>query len=795
MNKVLCLLLLCLSSGGYAQQFVVSGFVGDGATQERLPGVNIFESTKRKGAVSNPFGFYSLAIPAGDTAQIRFSFIGYRHKVISLCLASDTTLNIALEPGVELEEVTVKGQRARAASPEIGLLSITVNQIKQLPAIMGESDVLRAFQLMPGVQGGKEGTSGIHVRGGSPDQNLIMLDDIPLYYVNHIGGFVSVFNPDALKSVELFKGGFPARYGGRLSGVMDVRMKEGNMTELSGNYTIGILSSKFSIEGPLKKNKTSFMISARRSLFDLLTHAYYKLTNSDFTAGYSLFDYNAKINHVVNSKNRLYLSLYTGRDQILAISNLNDALHDHPYYYKGKNDLNWGNLNYSMRWNRVYSTKLFSNTTIGYTRFYYNALSEAKRFDKQTKKNAGHLYSLYASRIDDFIAKTDMDYYHKVYHMKFGGGITRHKFTPTMQKVKRLEAATQNADTTYGGPTTNALSFFVYAENTLHLTEAFKLNAGVHFAGFSESGWSHLSLQPRLMVSYALTKGFSVHFSYTEMVQPVHLLSNNEAGLPADLWVPASKEVPPQKSSLIALGASGESNKITHLNWSIEAFYKTFNQLIEFSENASFFTGSADWKDKIEKNGTGAAYGIELLLQKKQGQTTGWIAYSFSYNNRQFQNLNFGKPFPYKYDRRHDFSITINHKLAKNKELAATWVFSSGQPISLPNTGYSLLAMEHTDRNNPNNWGDIMYHYNNEVHIYGYRNNYRMPHYHRLDISMHFNKQLRKGLRTWTLGVYNAYNHHNPYYLYFKANKNGDRKLHSFSLFPIIPSFSYSYSF
>jgi hypothetical protein len=785
-------LLFCIS--GVLAQITVSGFIEDAQSKERLPGVHIYETNSRRGTTSNSFGFYSLTLAASDTIQLRFSFIGYRQKIVIISQPISATLNIQLDAGIELDEVTIKAERISTRPVEMGLLRIPVIHIKQIPAIMGEADVLRVFQLMPGVQGGKEGSSGIHVRGGSPDQNLILLDDIPLYYVNHIGGYVSVFNPDALKSVELYKGGFPARYGGRLSSVMDIRMKEGSMTDYSGNITAGIISSKFTFEGPVRKDKTSFMISARRSLFDLITHAYFLLTDQDFTAGYNLYDYNGKINHIINDKNRLYFSFYSGRDRVLVKSNLSETNKDHPYKYKSKNDLNWGNHNISLRWNHVHSSKLFSNTTVGFTRFFYNSFSDAQRFDKQTGKKTGHLYNRFSSEIDDIIAKTDFDYNLDEHQLKFGGGLTRHKFTPTMNKISRLASHESFADTAYGSPAIKPVSFVIYGEDRFTVSEKFYINAGLHFAGFIESRHTYLSLQPRFMGSYSINQTTSVKASYTEMMQPVHLLSNNEAGLPADLWVPATKNVPPQRSAMVALGLYGESNFKVPITWSVEAFYKTFRHLIEFSENASFFTGAANWAEKIEKNGKGTAYGIEFLIQKTQGNTTGWIAYTLSYNIRQFENLNYGEPYPYRYDRRHDFSITFNHKFSPKISLSASWVFTSGHAITLPTTAYELYVLEY-ENIFTEYWGNVLYHYDNEVHIYGHRNNYRMPSHHRLDVSLDINNQLQKGYSTWTIGVYNAYNRLNPYYLYFKNDKEGNRKLYSFSLFPFMPSVSYSYRF
>ena len=772
-------------------QITVSGFIEDKNTKERLPGVNIYDIISQLGTVSNSYGFYSITLKEGS-ARIIFSMVGYKQQVSQiLTVGKDINLNIELESGIELAEVVVSQKQKTFNNTEMSVLKIPVKQLLQIPAIMGETDVMRAFQLMPGVQGGKEGTSGIHVRGGSPDQNLMLLDDIPLYYVNHIGGYVSVFNPEVIKDIKLYKGGFPARYGGRLSSIMDIRMKEGNMNDVTGNVSVGIISSKFSIEGPLKKDKTSFIFSVRRSLFDVFTRGYQKLIlNDNASAGYTLYDMNAKINHIINVKNRLYFSAYSGRDRILIKQKDFDTRDGYPYNFKSKNDINWRNYSMSFRWNHIYSSKLFSNLTIGYTNFFYNSFSDIENIEKQTGHTVGTLSNHFSSAINDFIAKTDFDYYKNNNQIKFGGGITKHRFTPTMNNISQIGVSSSNIDTTYGSPINKPTELFLYLEDELTLTENFRLNMGLHFNILTESKHTFYSLQPRIAGNYKIADNYSIKASFSSMMQPFHLLSNNDAGLPTDLWVPATKEVPPQKSSQFALGITGEIKPEYPVEWSIEAFYKKMNNLIEFDDGASFFSGVADWKEKIVKNGNGTVYGSEFLLQKKEGITTGWISYTLSKNMRQFDDLNSGNPFPYKYDRRHDFSIVMSHKFNDKFQLSASWVFASGNAITLPSNKYNLYVMSWENRDE----GNIVYFYD-EVHIYNERNNYRMPSYHRLDISLDISEKKKNGIGIWTLGLYNAYNRLNTYYLYFDKDKAGNKKLYSFSLFPITPSISYKYYF
>ncbi len=790
MRHLLLVLLFCGNTVGYSQ-ITVSGFVEDKNTKERLPGVNIYDLYSQQGTVSNSYGFYSISLKE-DTARIIFSMVGYQQQVNQIhSREKEINLNVELESGIELAEVVVTHKHKTFNNTEMSVLKIPVKQLLQTPALMGEADVMRAFQLMPGVQGGKEGTSGIYVRGGSPDQNLMLLDDIPLYYVNHIGGYVSVFNPEAIKDIKLYKGGFPARYGGRLSSIMDIRMKEGNMNEVTGNVSVGIISSKFSVEGPIRKDKTSYLFSARRSLFDVFTRGYQKLILNDNTsAGYTLYDMNAKINHIFNAKNRLYFSTYFGRDRILIKQKDSDSSDEYPYYFKSKNDVNWGNHSMSLRWNLIHSSKLFSNFTIGYTNFFYRSFSDIDNIEKQTGHTVGTLSNHFSSAINDYIAKADFDLYKSNHQIKFGGGITKHRFTPTMNSIYQVGTNAGDIDTTFGAQKNMPTEFFLYAEDELTLTKNLQLNVGLHFSTLTEKNHTFYSLQPRIAGNYAISDNYSVKASFSKMMQPFHLLSNNDAGLPTDLWVPATKEVPPQKSSQFALGIAGEITHEYPIEWSVEAFYKTLNNLIEFDDGASFFSGVADWKEKIVKNGNGTVYGSEFLLQKKEGTTTGWISYTLSKNMRQFNDLNSGNPFPYKYDRRHDFSIFINHKFNEKYQLSASWVFASGNAVTLPSNKYDLYVMgwENRDR------GHIVYLYD-EVHIYNQRNNYRTPSYHRLDLSLDISEKKKKGLRVWTLGLYNAYNRLNTYYLYFDKDKTGNKKLYSFSLFPVMPSVSYKYYF
>jgi hypothetical protein len=770
-------------------QVNISGFVEDRVTGERLPGVNVYAPAFQVGTSTNAFGYFHLALLDKESPlEVIFSFMGYASEVVSFTSLSDSLFLVKLQPGLELQEITVYEQ---TTSQKHGKLQIPVNQFVKIPSLFGEADVLRSFQLMPGVQGGKEGTSGIYVRGGSPDQNLFLLDDIPLYYVNHFGGFVSVFNPDALKSLDLYKGGFPARYGGRNSAVMDIRTKDGNLYETKGNITAGIISSRFLLEGPIQKNKSSYMLSARRSFFDMLTRGYYLLSEGNkFTAGYNLYDINAKVNYILDDKNRLYLSWYSGRDRIFIKhkDSHKNPFNQKTYQLQAQNRVSWGNHSLALRWNHLLTNNVFINNTLGFTNFYYNFEHIVTQTSKSNVGLNERISSLLNSGIRDLLFKSDIEWFYKQHKINFGASGIIHRFTPTASRFKHIENSINHRDTLMGDGHFRNYSYNLYVSDQFDLFDFINFNIGLHYAGFVTGEKTFHSLQPRLTSNIAILRDVDLALSYSRMTQPVHLLSSNDNAIPTDLWVPATSAVSPQNSNIFAMGFSGETGPQTKINWSVEAFYKQMDNLIEFTEGASFFTGVTDWQQKVEKKGKGTVKGIEVLLMKNTGKTTGWMGYTLSHNAREFEHLNSGNPFPYRYNRLHDFSIQMNQQLNPKIDVSATWVLSSGIPVTLPYNKYYLYVMDNYGKDELDGGFD-------EVHVYSQLNNARMPVYHKLDLNVSFHKELAKGKRILMLGLYNAYNRLNPYYLFFDKDENNNIKLYSVSMFPMIPSISYSYSF
>ena len=788
--------LLTINSSVFSQKYTVSGYIENAESGEKLIGAAVYNpDATNMGTIANSYGYYSITLPRMKV-KLSASYVGYNTQTVDINLTKDTVINFALKPGNELEEVEIFGKKTEAEKTEMGKIDIPVKTIKTIPALLGEVDVLKAIQLLPGVQSGTEGTSGFYVRGGGPDQNLILIDGVPVYNANHLFGFFSVFNADAISEVSIIKGGFPARYGGRLSSVLDIRMKEGNMKKFSGSASIGIISSKFTFEGPIIKDKTSFLISARRTYIDLLSlpiQRIYLNKNNPGTKssnGYFFWDINAKINHKFSDKDRIYLSVYTGKDK--AYTKMEDTWEQ--YVDEFDSDLKWGNITSAFRWNHVLGKKLFANTTLTYSTYKFGVSMSEKSTDTQRDEFDEFAFD-YSSGIEDYGAKVDFDYNPSVNHnIKFGVNYIYHTFSPGVQAF-HVNSNQENSkiDTTFGNSNIYANEYYVYAEDELKIFKNLKANLGVHYSGFYVSDTLYQSVQPRVSVRYLINPQWSVKAAYTEMEQYLHLLTNTTIGLPTDLWLPVTNNIKPQKSTQYAFG-SAYSYK--GFDFSIEAYYKTMSNMIEYKEGASFVSGFSEegaesaraWENKIETDGKGTSYGIEILIKKNIGKTTGWIGYTWSKTDRQFSNVSFGEPFPYTYDRRHDVGIVITHKFNDKIDVAGTWVYGTGNAVTLAYESYQAL-----NRFNQFYGSEFVEDY--IVDHIEKRNNFRMPAYHRLDLGVNFRKQKKYGKRTWNIGVYNVYNRKNPFFLRFGRDDDGNRALFQYSLFPIIPSVSYKYEF
>ncbi len=789
----LLLLSLCPLQLNAQQKYTISGYVKNSTNGESLIGARIYVNKLQLGAITNVYGFYSLTLPKGEH-EVLYSFVGFNIVKKGIVLDNNITVNINLKEGSTLDAVTVTGKEKQHQSTEVGTVTLDMNKVKSLPVLLGEVDIIKTAQLLPGIQSGSEGASGIYVRGGGPDQNLILLDGVPIYNANHLFGFFSVFNADAINSVKIIKGGMPARYGGRLSSVLDIRMNDGDMKKIHGEGSIGLISSKLMLNGPIIKDKTSFMISARRTYIDILAKPFIALANkntagSKTNGGYYFYDVNLKLNHIINKNNRIYFSSYLGNDKFYV-----DSESQYQYFdqnqttgktYKDEQNLGlqWGNKIMALRWNHQFGPKLFSNTTLNFSNYQFKTGVSSKNWEEGKEDTPFENFSFaYLSGIIDWGGKIDFFYYPSPKHkVNFGIGETYHTFTPGASEIKTQFNGGNDIEITFGSGKTYGHEFYAFIEDDFKLTKRLSANLGLHFSNLYVRQKHYAVLQPRAAFNFKLNEKSSLKLSYSRNAQYLHLLSNTSIGLPTDLWVPATDSIPPQLGHQVSVGYFRELPKGFRL--STEAYYKTMDNIIEYKEGSSFFNTTQSWEKMVEV-GKGWSYGAELLLEKTIGKTTGWIGYTLSWTNRQFDNLNNGEVYPFRYDRRHDISVAVTHKFNDKIDIGVVWVYGTGNAVTLATQQYNALP------SNGNQWG------NQTIEYIEDKNGYRMPAYHRLDIGVNIHKTKKWGEATWSYGIYNAYNNKNPFFLDFGYIKNNPNKvLKQTSLFPLIPSISYNFKF
>lgn len=761
------------------QRVTLSGYLRDGRSNETLIGATLRISGEGA-AVSNTYGFYSVSVPRGRY-EVVTSYTGYSTQYDSIDLYENKNLDIELRTEATLQEVTVTSTRAdnNVSGTDMGTTTLSVERIKALPVIFGETDILKTLQLLPGVQSAGEGNSGFYVRGGGPDQNLILLDDAVVYNTGHLFGFFSVFNADAIKNTTLIKGGMPANYGGRLSSVVDVNMKEGNMNEYHAEGGIGLIASRLNIEGPIKKDKGSFMISGRRTYIDVLLKPVIEQTASK-GSGYFFYDANLKANYKLGKKDRIYASGYFGRDKF-AFSNGNQS-------FSAK--IPWGNSTATLRWNHQFGPKLFMNTTAVYNDYNFSFTGTQNDFEIKI-----------ASGIRDYNAKTDLDYYSSFgHHFKGGLAYTYHRFNPTQVSGR--------SDSTVFKPNN---AFIKYAhEAGVYILDEFepapwmKVNAGLRYSYFGQAGpytqytygfngakedstlykpgelvKQYGGWEPRLNMRFTLSSRSSLKASVSRSLQYIHLVSNNGSTLPTDTWVPSTALVKPQQSWQYAVGYF-QNFFDNALETSVEVYFKDMKNQIEF--RPGYLPSTLKDQELDYVFGKGEAYGAELFINKTKGKFTGWVGYTLAWTYRKFPALNSGKPYPSKYDRRHDLSVVASYKWNKKWTFSSVFVFGSGNAITLPSSYYFI-------------GNQIMQEYSNI-------NAYRIFPYHRLDISAVYKPSPKKQRRwegSWAFSIYNVYSRQNPYFLYVDSGGSAQQgievKVKQVSIFPILPSITYNFKF
>lgn len=749
---------------------VLSGLIRTKESGELLPMASVYLPELEMAAMANSYGFYSIALPE-DSLTVVFSYAGCSPQRIKLKLTKDQELNIDLPSYQVLKEVVVTSVEKESEAVNMGHISIPASQINDVPYLLGEKDIFKMIQLLPGVKRGTEGSSGFYVRGGGSDQNLILLDDAPVYNANHLFGFFSALNGNAVKSVDFYKGGFPSRYGGRLSSVLDIRLKDGNQNEMHGEGSIGLVSSNFTLEGPIKKNKISAMVAARRTYYDVVAKPFLKPN----TLSYYFYDVNARLSFNINNANKVYLSGYFGSDNLSSPPE-KDILTDNSY------SLLWGNQTATLRWNHEFSNKVFGNASLIYSSFKLNANSNQLYWDTT-------YYSRYYTAIRDWNLKYDADIFASLqHHARVGGNFIFHRFNPGALVVKELS----NLDLTNLNNPVYDYEAALYAEDQWKVTPKLALDFGARLTGFSQSlGSIKLNPEPRLNLAYQFRDNWAVKGGFSQMYQYIHLLSNTGLGLPTDLWVPSSAKIPRQGATQEVLGIVRDLPK-AGISISIEGYYKKMSNIVNYKPGSTFLAIDQatseqymPWEDKVT-SGQGWSRGIELFVQKKSGRLNGWVGYTLSKTELQFDEINFGEKFYATYDRRHDLSIVGIYKLSKHITLSGTWIYQSGNRITVPQNQYLAIYND-------------LYHQQDgssrEVTDYGAKNSFKTPDYHRLDLSIQFHKQKRKYEYMWQLGLYNAYYRKNPFFYEIVFDKQGHTYLQGTNVFPLVPSISYQIKF
>ncbi len=782
-----------------SEKYTISGYVKDSRTGEFLIGANVYLREILKGTSTNQYGFYSITMNKG-TYTLVVSFLGYKEITQTVILDKNQRINLEMEDAAFItREVVITGEREdkNVQSTQMGKVDLEVEQIKTLPAFMGEVDILKTIQLLPGVQSAGEGNAGYYVRGGGPDQNLILLDEGVVYNASHLFGFFSVFNADAVKNVSLIKGGMPAQYGGRLASVLDISMKEGNNKEFHAAGGIGFIASRLTIEGPIKKDTASFIISGRRTFIDLfLREPFIEEGSTADGNSYFFYDLNAKINYRLSDKDRLFISGYFGRD-IFKFKSAETGFNAR---------IPWGNATASARWNHLFNDKLFMNTTLVFTDYDFAFGAEAQQFE----------FKLF-SGVRDWNGKVDFTYFPSILHnIKFGANYTYHTFTPS-----NVEARSGETDFDLGDPVRlYSHEGAIYINDDWDINEKVAVSIGLRYTYFNQVGpftryiqnqdlenidtltygkgesiQQYNNVEPRFSAKYGLNKISSVKVSVTQNYQYIHLASLSTTSLPTDVWVPSSTKVKPQVGWQYAAGYFRNFNNNLWES-SIEVYYKSMKNQVEYREGAQ---PDDDIKNNQDNNfvfGKGWSYGAEFFLKKTKGRFNGWVGYTLSWTNRKFPELNDNKVFSAKYDRRHDVSIVLTYELNKKWTFGATWIYATGNALTLPQSRLFL--------NGPIDIATLVSEESVPLQIYyeyGDRNSYRQPAYHRLDISATLHVQRKKKWESsWNFSVFNVYNRYNPYFIYFDDSvdeKTGEFKLQAkqVSLFPVIPSITYNFKF
>ena len=805
--RVFLIMCFCVAAGTlFAQNITVSGHLYERGSLESLPGGLIYEPVSQTATTTNTYGFYTLTLPYREGMFLVFNAFGFLNDTLWIRSAENLEYDARLSKITTLETVTITAEKTNTEQVQMSSIKLSTKEIQQIPMLLGEKDVFKTLLLLPGVQSASEGTSGIYVRGGGPDQNLVILDEATIYNASHLLGFFSIFNGDAIKSVELIKGGFPARYGGRLSSVIDINMKDGNKEGYHVEGGIGVISSNVMVEGPIIKDKASFMLSGRTTYMDLFMVPIMKLVADGTSAGYYFFDLNGKFNFDLGKKDKLYLSAYFGRDKFHVARSDNDMGITDKY----KMGLFWQNATATARWNHLFTNKIFSNMSFVFSDYTMNTYMNYKYFYAPNDPDNETFSSDFNSGIRDYTLKYDLSFHpNATHHILAGAAVTYHEARPNAMTVKADTLTMRQVNKELG------LEYAVYVEDEINIRNKFRINPGIRLVAFSVPHKTWFSPEPRLAMSYNFLPNLAIKASYAMMSQSMILLSTSTIGLPTDLWVPVTERIRPQRSQQAALGLHYDLKK-PRLFFSVEGYYKKMDNILAYKEGSSYFMGLMEqileesleeqtqnrWEDNVT-SGKGWSYGVEFLVRKEVGKFTGWIGYTLSWTKQQFDDLNFGEPFFARYDRRHDVSIVLMYSPTKRINLSLSWVFATGNAVTLPTSIYTDETLqEYLNLTLPVNQNNV--YYAGYIENYGKKNDFRVKPFHHLDIGVQFIKPHTKnnGQSIFEVSIYNVYNHHNPFFYYTEQVReyvDGQYvdvyKLKQVSIFPIIPTFTYHFKF
>ena len=781
------------------RRFTLSGYITDAASGEPLIGAGVLAGTS--GTVTNEYGFYALPLPAGSYTLL-VSHLGHMRLNQPLDLQRDTILHFALAADNELEAARIVSRRdAGLQSVYPGSTEIPLRRILATPTLLGEPDVLKGLQQLPGIQSGMQGFTGLHVRGGGAEENLVMLDGIPLYGIDHMLGLFSVFQPEAVKDVTLYKGAFPARYGGRISSVVDVRTNEGNLRQTEGSFTVGTTSERFHIEGPIVRDRLSYSFSAR-ALHSLLVSPILALALKDQEerANFFYYDLNARLSWILSDRDRMHLILYHGNDHLYMDGRYENRLQMGDSFSSREDHstlrADWGNTVAALRWNHVFGSRLHASTTAAFNRYGTGFRFNDNEF--RSDWDRPNVFSMqYASGIRDWSLRADFDWTPAPEHLvRFGAGWTHHLYRPAVMDVTQYQEGAEpqtyrlvdNAD--YPGT-----ECFVYAEDNFQISEHLSVNPGLHLAWFRTQGRNYLSLQPRFSLRYAPGGGWAVKAAYARMAQYVHQLTASTLSLPLDLWVPVTADIPPVTSDQYSLGVYWDG--LPGWEFSVEGYLKRMDNLLAYRDGSLLILNNDHWEEQVSV-GQGRARGIEFQVARTRGKTTGSLSYTLARSTRLFPDgsINLGQEFPDKYDRRHTVSLFVSHRFSEKWDLTANWTFATGGAASLPLRQTEIPYYTKSGQDGSYRW----YPETIPVDYARGRNDYRLPPTHRLNLGLRLHRVTRRGNEAcWTFTLYNAYNAMTPDLVVLWTEYDGatpERQyLRAITYLPILPAVSYTCQF